>query len=195
MTRTFSLTYDYLCPFARNANETVVGMLQNGAQYEVTFIPFSLQENHAQDGDVPEWGLPIDEVGSGVLALLWSIAVRDSVPESFLNFHIALFASRHDDAADINDEAVLQSVAESVGLDSDVVRAEVASGTPAKTLAAEHTSVVRDHHVFGVPTFIQDDDAVFVRIMNRHNTADLEKVLEMLSWTNLNEFKRTTIDR
>ena len=52
-----------------------------------------------------------------------------------------------------------------------------------------------DHDVFGVPTFISGGDAVFVRFMERHNRTDLYRVLDMLSWTNLNEFKRTTIDR
>ena len=52
-----------------------------------------------------------------------------------------------------------------------------------------------DHDVFGVPTFISGSDAVFVRFMERHNRTDLYRVLDMLSWTNLNEFKRTTIDR
>jgi hypothetical protein len=42
---------------------------------------------------------------------------------------------------------------------------------------------------------MQGDDAVFVRFMDRHEVSDLEKVLEMLSWENLNEFKRTAIDR
>ena len=195
MSRTFSITYDYLCPFARSANETIVEMLLAGASHKVTFLPFSLTENHRQDGDTSQWDLPIDLVGSGVLALLWSIAVRDGFSNSFLAFHVALFSARHDDGADINDQTLLHSVAESVGIDPGAVLSLVDTGVPAKTFAADHTSSAEEYEVFGVPTFIQGDEAVFVRFMNRHRPADVERVLDMLSWKNLNEFKRTSIER
>lgn len=64
-----------------------------------------------------------------------------------------------------------------------------------KTLAVEHQEVVDRWAVFGVPTFIDGDEAVFVRLMQRHHVADVDAVLDMLAWTRLNEFKRTTIPR
>ncbi len=195
MLRSFSITYDYLCPFARNANETVVEMLNEGVAYDVAFVPFSLTENHRQDRDVHQWDLPVDRVGSGVLALLWSIAVRDGFNDFFLAFHVALFSARHDNAEDINDQAVLEAAAGAVGLDPGAVRSLVLTGVPAKTLAADHTGASEEHGVFGVPTFIHGDEAVFVRFMDRHQSADVERLLDMLSWTNLNEFKRTSIER
>jgi hypothetical protein len=195
MNRSFSITYDYLCPFARNANETVVAALRDGAAHDVSFVPFSLEENHAAEGDIPQWELPIVELGTGVLALLWSVAVRENYAETFLEFHVALFSARHDDGADINDVQVIEEVAEQVGLVVGDVRALVESGVPAKILAVEHARAVDEHDVFGVPTFIQGEEAVFVRFMERHSTEDLDRVLDMLSWTNLNEFKRTTVHR
>jgi hypothetical protein len=36
---------------------------------------------------------------------------------------------------------------------------------------------------------------VFVRFMERHRRDDLERVVDMLGWANLNEFKRTRIPR
>lgn len=42
------------------------------------------------------WERAPDEWGSGVLALLYGIAVRDTSPERFLDAHLALFAARHD---------------------------------------------------------------------------------------------------
>ena len=38
-------------------------------------------------------------------------------------------------------------------------------------------------------------DAAFVRFMERGRVDDLERVLEMLAWTNLNEFKRPRLPR
>ncbi len=195
MPRSVSITYDYLCPFARNANETIVEMIREDVAWDVTFIPFSLTENHRQDGEVRQWDLPVDRVGSGVLALLWSIAVRDGFGNSFLAFHTELFSARHDNAADINDQTVLEAAAGAVGIDPRAIQSLVETGVPAKTLAAEHTFAVEEHGVFGVPTFIRGDEAVFVRFMDRHQSADVERVLDMLSWTNLNEFKRTSIER
>lgn len=195
MTDSISLTYDYLCPFARNANEMVVEALAQGRDLDVSFVPFSLKEAHADADDVAQWELPLDAVGTGVLALLWSIAIRDNHPDSFLDFHVSLFNARHDDGSDINNESVIEDVCESVGLDPIRIRECVATGVPAKTLGTEHSRVVEAYAVFGVPTFIQGDEAVFVRFMDRHEMQDLERVLEMLKWTNLNEFKRTRIDR
>ena len=34
---TFAITYDYLCPFARIANESLVEAMADGADHEVTF--------------------------------------------------------------------------------------------------------------------------------------------------------------
>lgn len=195
MQRSFSITYDYLCPFARNANETLVEMLQGGAAYSVNFVPFSLAQSNTEDGEIPQWDRPLDEVGGGVLALLWSIAVRDGYPEFFLAFHAAVFSARHDEGSDIGDEGVLGRVALSVGLDAESIRSHVATGAPAGTLAVEHMELVEDHETFGVPTFIEGDEAVFVRFMERHTPDDVERALDMLGWTNLNEFKRTTIPR
>jgi predicted DsbA family dithiol-disulfide isomerase len=194
--KTFTVTYDYLCPFARIASESLVDAIAAGAPYDVTFKPFSLAQNHLDDDAVAVWDRgPSDEQGRGVLALFWSLAIRDDFSESFLEFHKSLFNAKHDDLADIGDEAVLRDIATKVGLDADAVAAAVETGVPAKTLAAEHTALVEDLGVFGVPTFIDGEEAVFVRFMERHKLDDLDKVIDMISWTNVNEFKRSRIPR
>jgi hypothetical protein len=191
----FEITYDYLCPFARIANEAVVEALTAGADYGVSFAPFSLTQNHLSESEIPVWDRSISEGGRGVLAHYWGIAVRDGFPDRFNEFHVALFNAKHDELLDIDDPAVLASVAKRVGLDPDHISDVVASGVPAKTLASEHTRLVQDHSVFGVPTFIANDEAVFVRFMERHKLDDLDKVVGMVGWTNVNEFKRTTVPR
>lgn len=195
MNSPFAVTYDYLCPFARNASETIAEAIRDGGDFDVSFVPFSLEENGTATDETHQWDLPNSDLGPGVLALLWSIAVRDNFPDSFLDFHVAMFSARHDDGADISDSSVIEAVVDDVGLDVAAVRALVESGVPAKILAAEHTRSVDEFSVFGVPTFIAGHEAVFVRFMERHSTEDLGRVLDMLSWTNLNEFKRTTVPR
>lgn len=195
MTKEFAITYDYLCPFARIANETVVDALQEGAPWTVAFRPFSLHQNHRGSDELAVWDDPEGAEGRGVRALLWSLAVRDGVPDRFADFHVRLFSARHDDGADLGSEAVLGAVAEASGVDAGAISDQVSAGTPMKALAAEHTSLVEDLGVFGVPTFIAGDEAVFVRLMDRHDRASLERVLDMISLTELNEFKRTRIPR
>ncbi len=192
----FALTFDYLCPFARIANEIVLAALDDGVEWEVEFRPFSLSQTKVAEGDIAAWERPTGSDGTrGVHALAWGIAVRDEFPEQFRRFHRALYDARFDEARNIDDEAVLRDVATGAGLDADEVAAVVAGGGPVDTLAREHTEAVKRWSVFGVPTFIRGDEAVFVRLMERHRRNDVARVLEMLDWTDLNEFKRTRIPR
>jgi hypothetical protein len=78
---------------------------------------------------------------------------------------------------------------------------EIASGRPLQTVREEHTAYASAHGVWGVPTFVHDDQAVFVRLMNRPQgdaelaTATIERVIDLLAWPELNEFKHTSIPR
>jgi predicted DsbA family dithiol-disulfide isomerase len=196
MARTFALTFDYLCPFARIANETVIEALRDGAEWDVEFKAFSLSQTKVHEGEPPVWERSAGADGTrGVLALQWGLVVRDRFPDRFFDWHLALYDARFDEARDIDDPAVLADVASSVGLDAAEVAAVVASGEPADALGRQHEEVVDRWAVFGVPTFIVGDEAVFVRLMDRHERAGVERVLDMLEWTHLNEFKRTRVPR
>ena len=67
MTTTFAITFDYLCPFARNASEAVVEGLHNGADWNVTFKPFSLAQTKVEpNGAWEDWyeiEVPITDPG------------------------------------------------------------------------------------------------------------------------------------
>lgn len=195
MTRQFALTWDYLCPFARNAHEALVAGLRAGKDWDVRFWAFSLDQIHLEEGETPVWERPVEEAGRGVRALLWGIAVRDVFSEQFLDFHMGVYRARFDEGQQITDEATMRAVATKVGLDVEAVAAEVASGRPAKMLELEHTEAVERYAAFGVPTILAGDEAVFVRLMERGNTADLEQALGLVGDTRLNEFKRTRIPR
>ena len=151
-TETFRLTFDYLCPFARIANETVVEALQTGVDWDVTFHAFSLAQAHVVEGDPDVWEREQGAEGtSGVRALEWALAVRDGYADQFFDFHVTLFSARHDHAKDVNDEAVLREAVTKAGLDPDVIAAEVGSGRPLARLAEEHREAVDRWAVFGVP--------------------------------------------
>lgn len=195
MTRQFSVSFDYRCPFARNAHESVIEGLRAGRAWDVTFVPFSLDQVHVEEGEPAVWEREPTEWGTGVNALLWGIAMRDTFADQFLDWHAAAFAARHDEGAKIAKPEVLREIGTNVGLDVEAVEAEIASGRPLETLAQEHTEAVKRHAMFGVPTFVVGDQAVFVRFMDRKNPSDIDRVLDLLEWTDLNEFKHTTVPR
>lgn len=190
----FAVTFDYRCPFARIAHEHVLDGLDGGAGWDVRFVPFSLSA--AKD---PTWDRAQD---SGLLALEVAVAIRDTQPEVFLAAHRALFEVRHGKGLSLKDEAVLRSELAAVGVDVDAAFAEVDTGVPLKTVREEHESAAADHDVWGVPVFIVDDQAVFVRLMDRPGRADvpavdaIERIVDMAGgWPALNEFKHTSLPR
>src|SRR5689334_9676059 len=164
--------------FARNGHEAVVTGLREGRDWDVRFLPFSLDQVHVEEGEAPVWDRPPLERGTGVLALQWGIAVRDHFQDQFFDFHWEMFAARHDHARERGTEDVIRDVAKSAGLDVDAVAAEVESGRPLKTLAEEHTEAAKRWNVFGVPTFIDGESAVFIRFMERNRADDVDRALE-----------------
>ncbi|MFN2506618.1 MAG: DsbA family protein [Acidimicrobiales bacterium] len=196
----FAVTWDYRCPFARNFSEHVVVALEGGAPWNVRFIPFSLDQVRIEEGELDAWDNP--SACRSLLAGQVGLVVRDRWPERFLAAHKALFACRHDQSGDLRDEAALRQALTAAGVDAEAVFAEIASGWPLDTFRKEHEAVVTDYRVFGVPTVIVGDHAVFVRVMNRPGDdvdvarRTVERALDLLvGWPQLNEFKHTTIPR
>lgn len=195
MPREIAATWDYRCPFARNGHEAIVNAVREGSDVDFRFLAFSLDQAHVEEGEPPVWDREPADWGTGTLALLYGIAIRDNFPEKFLDAHVELFAQRHDHGLKLGHEEVLEAAVERVGLDVEAVKAEAWSGRPLKTLIAEHTEAVEQHAVFGVPTYIEGEEAVFIRFMERGRADDLNRALDLLDFTRLNEFKRTKIAR
>lgn len=196
----FSVTWDYLCPFARNAHEHLVTALEGGASWEVTFSPFSLMQAHVEEGGTSVWEEA--EKPRGVLALEAGIVVRDRFAERFLTTHRALFAARHDEGRDLGDPDVVRDVLSANGVPDDEVFKQIDDGWPLVELRRAHEASVAEHQVFGVPTFVAGDQAVFVRLMTRPGDdaelarATIERVMGVVvDHPDINELKHTTIPR
>ncbi|MBN2623843.1 MAG: DsbA family protein [Acidimicrobiales bacterium] len=196
----FAVTWDYRCPFARNAHEHVIDALRGGAGWDVEFVPFSLGQVHVAEGDPDVWARP--ESDSGLLALQAGVVVRDRFPDRFLDVHEGLFALRHDEGRHLEDPAEVRQVLSGHGVDADAVFDEIGTGAPLATVRDEHTAAADRHDVWGVPTFVRGDAAVFVRLMERpRGDADLarrtiDRVLGLMDgFPELNEFKHTSLKR
>ncbi|MGD0742558.1 MAG: DsbA family protein [Acidimicrobiales bacterium] len=199
-TTEFSITFDYRCPFARNAHEHVLAAMEGGAPYAVRFLPFSLSQVHVAEGSPPVWEDP--GARDQLTALAAGIVVRERFAGLFPAAHLALFAARHDLSGDLRDEKVVRAALARAGVDDTAVFAQIAAGWPFQLLRDEHEAAVVDHAVFGVPTFIAGGRAVFVRLMTRPrgNTElgrkTIDRVLDLLvEHPELNEFKHTTVPR
>ena len=199
MTLSFSVTWDYRCPFARIAHRHVADALLDGADWDVTFVPFCLGQVHVEEGEAPIWDHPEDD--TGLLALQAAVVVRDTQPELFPRVHRALFEARHAEGAQLRDPEVLAGLLSAEGVDAAAVLAEVETGTALKTVRDEHTRVASELDVWGVPTFIVGERAAFVRLMDlpgdaAEARATVERTVDLLTgWPALNEFKHTSLDR
>jgi len=199
VTRRFALTWDYRCPYGRIAHDHVVTGLRAGAEWEVTFLPFCLGQAHVEDGGPDVWDAP--ETDSGILALQVGVAVRDNQPHAFVDLHHALYEFKHTRGGDLRNRDSLAAIVTGCGLDADRVFEEVDSGRPLATIADEHTRYATSHHVWGVPVFVVDDKAVFVRLLDRAEGDEalaihtIERVLDQIDWPILNEFKHTSVPR
>jgi len=173
--------------------------LRAGADWDVTFLPFSLGQAHVEEGQPSVWEQPDQD--TGIVALQAALAIRDTQPDMFVDAHHALYEHRHAAAGQIKDRSDLTPVLAAVGVDVDAMWAEVDSGRPLATVEKEHTAFVDSHTVWGVPTFVVGDQAVFVRLLERPDddaakaTATIERLLDQIDWPTLNEFKHTSIPR
>jgi hypothetical protein len=198
MTTAFSINFDYRCPFARNAHEHVITALRAGAPYEVEFRTFSQSQGADDNGLPPVWTDPTKF--RELIAVAAGIVVRDRFPDHFFDAHLSLFSLRHDDGEDIREEAVVRRGLLRAGVDADVVWKEIEDGWPIATFRAEHEASIAEHNVFGVPTFIAGEQAVFVRMMHRpQGDADvarstIDRVLDLVTeHPEINEYKHTTV--
>jgi hypothetical protein len=196
--RQFAVTWDYRGRFARHLSDHVVVGLLDGANWDVQFWPFSVEQTRRSAGQPSIW----DEPGASVSfrAMEVGLVVRDRFAEQFPAVHAALFAARHDEGLDLRQEDVLRAVLARHNVQPEPVFAEVASAAPRQTYRREHERLVAEHCAFGVPTLIAAGRAVFVRLL-RGPTGDpaasrdtVERLLDLATqWPELNEFKHTTI--
>jgi hypothetical protein len=194
----FDLSFDYRCPFAKNIHLHVITALRAGADFDVNFAPWSLSQGGRSDGpDV--WDDPAYD--ADLISLAAAISVRDQQSEYFLDAHEALFRARHDRAIRLVTLDEISNVLAPLGIDMAKVAADVASRRPHDVIAASHKEFDR-FEAFGVPTFVVNDDATFVRYMSEPSDDPAESVelitsllTLMTKRADLNEFKHTQLPR
>ena len=143
----FDLSYDYRCPFAKNIHLHVLAALRAGAEFDVTFIPWTMSQGYVAEGNPDSWDDP-----------------------AFDADHLSLYVS-----------------------------ADVASRRPHEVMAQSFAQFDK-YEAFGVPTFVVDGDATFVRYMTtpsndpQASVKIIESILSLIAKDpDLNEFKHTRV--
>jgi protein-disulfide isomerase-like protein with CxxC motif len=197
--QSFDLSFDYRCPFAKNIHLHVIEALRAGADFEVNFAPWSLSQGGREDDALDVWNDPAYD--ADLLSLAASVSVRDHQSEYFLDAHEALFRARHDRAIRLTTLDEISNVLAPLGVDMAIVAADVASRRPHDVIAASHKEFDR-FEAFGVPTFVVNDDATFVRYMSEPSDDPAQSVelinallAMMTNRPDLNEFKHTQLPR
>jgi DSBA-like thioredoxin domain len=193
----FQLSYDYRCPFAKNIHLHVIAALRAGADFDVTFVPWTMSQGYRADGAPDTWDDQSRDPEH--LALAVSTSIRDHVPERFLDAHEALFRARHEKAIRLVNEDEITRALEGVDLDLLSIFEDVASRRPYKVIGECFREFER-FEAFGVPTFVLDGDATFVRYMNppsddpSASISLIESLVSLMSTQSaLNEFKHTKV--
>ena len=195
--RSFQLSYDYRCPFAKNIHLHVVTALRAGADFDVTFVPWTMSQGYRASGAPDVWD--DRERDAEHLALAVSTSIRDLQPDHFLDAHEALFRARHERAIRLVSEDEIKEALRDTGVDLTAVFDDVASHRPHQVIGESFREFER-YEAFGVPTFVVDGDATFVRYMNPpRDSAEasitlIESLVSLMSdQSALNEFKHTKV--
>jgi len=114
-----------------------------------------LREKYGADEMDVELATDVDSLP----AQLVSVAIREQYDyETWLDFDEGVFAALWHDGRDIGAEEVLVDIAESAGVDADVVRDALADDGRRAALR-EQFSEAQERGVTGVPTFVYDGHA------------------------------------
>jgi hypothetical protein len=193
----FDLSYDYRCPFAKNIHLHVLKALEVGADFDVTFVPWTMSQGYQDEGAAGVWNDPAFDAEH--LSLAVSVSVRDQQPDLFLAAHEALFRARHEHAIRLVTIEEIDAVLRPLGVDMEQVRIDVASRRPHEVIGKSFEEF-STYEAFGVPTFVVNGDATFVRYMvpPTDDGAASVKIIEslitlMTLQPDLNEFKHTRL--
>jgi predicted DsbA family dithiol-disulfide isomerase len=176
----FELFYDYLCPFVYRASVLLQNVSDSGQRsLSIRWRYFSLAQVNSKDDGWTVWDAPDSEPVKGRLAFKAAEAARRQ--HRFDDFHLPLLHARHRDRLDINEVAVVERVAVEAGLDLDRFRKDVADPDIVGALARDHQAAVKEHGVFGTPTFVFPGGAsAYVRLSEAPDGSDAVRVFDRI---------------
>ena len=122
---------------------------------DVTWKPFSLAQVNQKIGpDHRVWDEPDEALDPSLWGLRAGQAARRQGEDALRAYLPRLLKARHQDRVELNDEAVLLSLAQEAGLDVERFAADLHDRSTLDEIAASHAYAVEEVGVFGTPTFV-----------------------------------------
>ena len=175
----FDVFFDYQCPFVYRAANLIEGVRRAGRDVEVRWRYFSLTQVNSNNDGWTVWNAPATERVRGRLAFQAAEAARRQ--GRFDALHMPLLLARHRDKLDLDEEAVVDAVAESAGLEMPRFREDVSDPGILDGLERDHSDAVGLYGVFGTPTFLFEDGAsAYVRLSEPVNGEGATAVFDRL---------------
>ena len=180
MVTKFELFYDYMCPFVYRASVMLQNVRDSGERsLEIRWRYFSLAQINSKDDGWTIWDAPESELVKGRLAFKAAEAARRQ--DRFEDFHLPLLQARHRDRLDIDEVAVVERVAVESGLDLDRFRKDLADPEIVDAIARDHQPAVKEHGIFGTPTFVFPNGAsAYVRISEAPTGSEAVRVFDRI---------------
>jgi predicted DsbA family dithiol-disulfide isomerase len=163
----FDVFFDYTCPFVYRVAGMLDAVRSGGARpIEVRWRYFSLTQVNSKDDGWTVWNAPQTDNVHGRLAFAAAEAARRQ--GKFDDLHMPLLEARHRDRLELDDETVVERVAQDSGLDLARFRADLHDRTIVDAIARDHVAAVGEHGVFGTPTFVfANGQSAYVRLGER----------------------------
>ena len=176
----FELFYDYMCPFVYRASVLLQNVRDSGERtLDIRWRYFSLAQVNSKDDGWTIWDAPASERAKGQLAFKAAEAARRQ--DRFEDIHLSLLHARHRDRLDIDEVAIVERVAVEAGLDLDRFRKDVLDPDIAQAIARDHEPAVREHGIFGTPTFLfPNGAAAYVRLSEAPGGQDAVRVFDRI---------------
>jgi len=174
----FELYFDYLCPFVYRASLLLANVAAE-RPIEVRWRYFSLAQVNSKQEGWTAWDAPAAEKVRGRLAFKAAEAARRQ--DRFDPFHANLLAARHHDRLDIDEDSVVEQVAEESGLELGHFRRDLDDPAILDAFARDHKHAVATHGVFGTPTFVFANGAsAYIRLTDAPSGAGALRLFDSL---------------
>jgi predicted DsbA family dithiol-disulfide isomerase len=175
----FDVYFDYQCPFVFRFAGLLDSVRRSGREVDVGWRYFSLTQVNSKNDGWTVWDAPASEKVRGRLAFQAAEAARRQ--GRFAAFHTPLLLARHRDRLDVDEQSVVEEVAEAAGLDMRRFRDDLADPSILQALARDHTDGVRTYGVFGTPTLVFADGAsAYVRLAEPVDSDGAARVFDRL---------------
>ena len=156
-----------------------------------------MSQGHQTPGSPDVWDDPTKD--AELLSLVYSTSIRDQQSSHFLDAHEALFLGRHARGIRLISHEEIANVLSSTGVDIESARADVESRRPHAVIGETFRQFER-LQAFGVPTFVVNGGATFVRYMTpptddaANSIAIISSLVTLMADSpDLNEFKHTQL--